>query len=167
MGLSRSSCCRPYVVARGEVGGKREHPETRERNGVFGKKTWRLPTLPHQFRCSTIGATSLNFSVRNGKRCVPRAVVTKIVCQRMAACRTVEVVRALSCAEPSPRHGDAVIVEIEEDEMHRVSRTGWSVLLQKIKKNKVSPRTISTSQLHTLPCVHLKPINPVISRGPY
>ena len=32
---------------------------------------------------------------------------------------------------------------------------------------RVSPRSISTSQLHTLRCVHVWPINPIVSRGPY
>jgi hypothetical protein len=30
-----------------------------------------------------------------------------------------------------------------------------------------SPRPISTSQLHTLPCFHFWPINPVVYWGPY
>ena len=34
----------------------------------------RLPTLP--LVCSTIGAVGLNFSVRNGKRCIPGAITT-------------------------------------------------------------------------------------------
>ena len=33
---------------------------------------WRLPTLPRV--CSTIGASRLNFSVRNGKRWDPAAI---------------------------------------------------------------------------------------------
>ena len=36
----------------------------------------RLPTLPRV--CSTIGADGLNFSVRNGKRWIPRAVIALI-----------------------------------------------------------------------------------------
>ncbi|MER3475042.1 MAG: hypothetical protein C4335_13695 [Armatimonadota bacterium] len=30
-----------------------------------------------------------------------------------------------------------------------------------------SPRTISTARLNTLPCLHLRPIYPVVFRGPY
>ena len=37
-------------------------------------KRWRLPTLPQM--CSTIGAVRLNFSVRNGKRWNPYAIIT-------------------------------------------------------------------------------------------
>ena len=35
-----------------------------------------IPTLPQGHPCSTIGAMGLNFSVRNGKRWVPHAIVT-------------------------------------------------------------------------------------------
>ena len=41
------------------------------------KRKWRQPTFPHL--CSTIGATRLNFSVRNGKRCVTCAIATLIL----------------------------------------------------------------------------------------
>ncbi len=33
--------------------------------------------LLYRQKASTIGATGLNYSVRNGKRCCPRAVVTR------------------------------------------------------------------------------------------
>ena len=39
-------------------------------------KKRRLPTLPQY--SSTIGVTRLNFSVRNGKRWIPRAITTLI-----------------------------------------------------------------------------------------
>jgi hypothetical protein len=38
------------------------------------KVKWQRPTLP--LLCSTIGATRLNFSVRNGKRWPPCAITT-------------------------------------------------------------------------------------------
>src|ERR1700748_3340730 len=31
----------------------------------------------------------------------------------------------------------------------------------------LSPRPISTGRLNTLPCLHLRPINPIVSREPY
>ena len=40
------------------------------------KKNGRRPTLPRSLPRSTIGAGGLNFSVRNGKRCIPAAIVT-------------------------------------------------------------------------------------------
>ena len=42
-------------------------------------KNWRRPTLPGGFPPSTIGAERLNGSVRNGKRCFPLAIATKLV----------------------------------------------------------------------------------------
>ncbi|RSM96042.1 hypothetical protein DMA10_14500 [Streptomyces sp. WAC 01420] len=32
---------------------------------------------------------------------------------------------------------------------------------------RTSPRPISTGQLHTLPCFHIRPINPVVYWEPY
>ena len=32
---------------------------------------------------------------------------------------------------------------------------------------RLSPRAISTGQLNTLPCLHLRPINQIVSLGPY
>ena len=40
------------------------------------KERWQRPTLPQS--CSTIGAVRLNFSVRNGKRWNPYAIITLI-----------------------------------------------------------------------------------------
>ena len=42
-------------------------------------KTGRRPTLPGACAPSTIGAGGLNFSVRNGKRCIPAAMTAQIV----------------------------------------------------------------------------------------
>nr|ANA07969.1 hypothetical protein 5G12_007 [uncultured bacterium 5G12] len=43
------------------------------------KKNGRRPTLPGACAPSTIGASGLNFSVRNGKRCFPAAMTAQIV----------------------------------------------------------------------------------------
>src|SRR5687768_6726618 len=42
-------------------------------------KAGRRPTLPGACAPSTIGAGGLNFSVRNGKRCIPAAMTAQIV----------------------------------------------------------------------------------------
>ena len=39
--------------------------------------SWRVPTLPHSLPCSTIGATGLNFRVRDGNGCLPCAIHTR------------------------------------------------------------------------------------------
>jgi hypothetical protein len=52
---------------------KREKPPQRAASLL---KDRRRPTLPGPCEPSTIGAAGLNFSVRNGKRCFPRAIAT-------------------------------------------------------------------------------------------
>jgi Cytochrome P450 len=52
-------------------------------------RTWRLPTLPGGCPPSTIGASGLNFSVRNGKRCFPAAITAK-TCTRTRCARTLK-----------------------------------------------------------------------------
>ena len=42
-------------------------------------KGGRCPTLPGACAPSTIGAGGLNFSVRNGKRCIPAAMTAQVV----------------------------------------------------------------------------------------
>jgi hypothetical protein len=55
----------------------------REQNSHSGilllRKGGRRPTLPGACAPSTIGAGGLNFSVRNGKRCIPVAMTAQIV----------------------------------------------------------------------------------------
>src|SRR5918999_2041938 len=58
-----------------------------------GRNNRRLPTLPGGCPPSTIGASRLNFSVRNGKRCFPAAL-------------TAEVVRAPRFRAPSKLHSE-------------------------------------------------------------
>ncbi len=43
----------------------------------FCFETGRLPTLPHSYLCSTIGAERLNGRVRDGNGWVPLAMVTQ------------------------------------------------------------------------------------------
>ena len=41
--------------------------------------TWRQPTLPQGYPCSTIGALKLNLPVRYGKGCYIHAIITRLV----------------------------------------------------------------------------------------
>ena len=50
-------------------------------------KNGRRPTLPRSLPRSTIGAGGLNFSVRNGKRCIPAAVVTLSKKRQVFCCK--------------------------------------------------------------------------------
>ena len=46
------------------------------RRGLL-EKIRRRPTFPHSYPCSIIGATGLNFCVRDGNRCDPCAIATE------------------------------------------------------------------------------------------
>ena len=59
-------------------------PQTSEsRPWAALSKKRRRPTLPGGFPPSTIGAEGLNGSVRNGKRCIPLAIATENVRDRV------------------------------------------------------------------------------------
>ena len=47
----------------------------------------------------------------------------------------------------------------------RGTRKDLSLLF--LRTCRLSPRAISTGQLNTLPCLHLRPINQIVSLGPY
>ena len=98
----------------------------------------RCPTLPHPGGCSTIGAGGLSFRVRNGTGRFPSA---------MAAVTRVEL-----CG----RWCLVTLVPAVLQELH----SGCVVCVF-----VVSPRPISTGQLHTLRCFHFRPINPVVWLG--
>jgi hypothetical protein len=62
----------------------------------LARKGGRRPTLPGACAPSTIGAGGLNFSVRNGKRCIPAAMTAQIV----------EETAAVTARSPSKLHSD-------------------------------------------------------------
>ena len=61
------------------------------------RKNGRRPTLPGDCSPSTIGASGLNFSVRNGKRCFPAAMTAQLV--RYVGAESV-LRRLRTCAHP-------------------------------------------------------------------
>ena len=95
----------------------------------------RRPTLPRGPPRSTIGAVKLNFRVRNGTGCFPHAITAETL---------------LRCHRP--RLG-LYTTASREPHSGRKARI-WS--------RSQAARPISTGQLHTLPCFHLRPINPVV-----
>ena len=98
------------------------------------KHVRRRPTLPRGPPRSTIGAEELNFRVRNGTGCFPFAITAETL---------------LRCHRPSGPDGD------------RISGTAQWTRNNKWSRSQAT-RPISTGQLHTLPCFHLRPINPVV-----
>ena len=57
-----------------------ENGEARHPLGTPGFKGWQRPTLPRPLERSTIGATGLNYRVRNGNGCGPCALVASRMC---------------------------------------------------------------------------------------
>jgi hypothetical protein len=104
------------------------------------KHVRRRPTLPRGPPRSTIGAEGLNFRVRNGTGCFPFAITAETL---------------LRCHRPSREPAMATVSR----EPHSGREIKWS--------RSQATRPISTGQLHTLPCFHLRPINPVVYWGPY
>jgi hypothetical protein len=96
----------------------------------------RRPTLPRGPPRSTIGAEGLNFRVRNGTGCFPFAITAETL---------------LRCHRPS---------SVKRACCDRISGTAQWTRNQKSRSQATRP--ISTGQLHTLPCFHLRPINPVV-----
>ena len=103
----------------------------------------RCPTLPHCFRCSTIGAVRLSFRVRNVAGRFPDAM-TAVTWSTLWVSLCHNMVRVVVVGVwlwVGNRAVDASIVFV-------------CVLL--------SCRLISTGQLRTLLCFHVRPINPVV-----
>ena len=100
----------------------------------------RRPTLPRSRPRSTIGAGGLNFRVRDGTGCDPSAMATETLCRGSlpAAFQRSWLFKSHVCLEQT-------IASVSEPR----------------------PRPISTGRLHVLPRFHLRPINPLASRGPY
>ena len=68
------------------------------------KNNGRRPTLPGDCSPSTIGASGLNFSVRNGKRCFPAAMTAQLVSPQPARRRTLAEAHR---SAPSKLHSSA------------------------------------------------------------
>ena len=113
--------------------------------GSFTEEVRRCPTLPQGPPCSTIGAVRLSFRVRNVTGRFPHA---------MAA------VTLLTCSSATSL---AWSVLFGSDRTSRTTKWTRSSFWKELVLS--SHRLISTSQLHTLRCFHIWPINPVIWLG--
>ncbi len=110
----------------------------------------RCPTLPHPLGCSTIGAARLSFRVRNGTGRFPCAMTT----ETFFGCLS------LPCGWGGLQRVCWFRYRIVDASVCRLCVTCFVGCV-------TSPRPISTSQLHTLLCFHVWPINPMVCRGPY
>ena len=104
----------------------------------------RCPTLPQGLPCSTIGAGRLSFRVRNGTGRFPLAMAA----ETLSMFQFHNMKSLFSCG-PDRTSGT----------------TQWTRALAEECWVLSSHRLISTSQLHTLPCFHIWPINPVVWLG--
>ena len=105
------------------------------------------PTLPHPPRCSTIGAGRLNYRVRNVTGCFPSAITTETTPKEQQP-----TPQPVAARKPHSEHKRLAHPHQMRRRLHRV---------------RSSPRSISTGQLHPSQSFHHRPINPLISRGPY
>ena len=112
----------------------------------------RRPALPQGRPCSTIGAGGLNFRVRYGTGCAPAALA--------AGPRGAHAPRPRSSALPAPPRGPrgphSASVPTPRDGSARPGPT-WAG----------RARPISGARLSGSPRLHLRPINQVVSLGPY
>ena len=112
----------------------------------------RRPTLPPRLQGSTIGAERLSFRVRNGTGRFPCAMATETIL----------------CCHPTPEQGwGSEQACCSRYRIVDANHQADTVLLLEDVGGVTSPRPISTSQLHTLLCFHIWPINPMVCRGPY
>lgn len=114
----------------------------------------RCPTLPHCFRCSTIGAGGLNDRVRDGTGCFPYRYDHR------------DIGRDIDHG-PAPHSPARVGVAVWGGGGSRScsgNRTVDANIMQPWGCVQVA-RPISTSRLRTLRCFHLWPINPVVWLG--
>ena len=87
--------------------------ETRASGFPTCGKTGRRPTLPGACAPSTIGAGGLNFSVRNGKRCIPAAMTAQIVERRP---------RLTSTSRTHPQNSIAAVVGVQNQDLGQLVR---------------------------------------------
>ena len=132
--------------------------------------------LSHVLRRSTIGAVALNDRVRNGSGCFAHAMTTK---PRKNHCRDAAMVLVGVSAfaeqmsrEPTPNHARCGINQLCCPGQAPVLRCSMLFVLGEVFFNLAvtgsnqAYRTISTGQLNTLLCLHLRPIDVVVFHGP-
>ncbi len=127
----------------------------------------RCPTLPHPVECSTMGAVGLSFRVRDGTGRFPHAMAAETLCHHpcgggevscdcyVKSYVVISMVPVLFIPRCGLLFGD-----------RRVNASTLPTLLKCCWVCGSGYRLISTGQLHTLLCFHVRPINPVVCWGP-
>ena len=106
-----------------------------------------LPIFPGRLQPSIVGRSELNFRVRDGNGWTLALISTNCQHSSIPSCRP-----KCNCLHPENR---------------TMYRCVWRRLRLPAKFCRSSPRAISTGQLHTLLHFHLRPINQIVSLGPY
>ena len=128
----------------------------------FEVKIRRRPTFPHSCPCSIIGATELNFCVRDGNRCCLCAIATE---KRLTFNKHFwQLLRRLhdTCCCYSLQGNACLFPKIFSGFGAKLPSPRCTV---KTFYGQAS-RSISTGKLNTLLCLHTRPINVVVSNGP-
>ena len=122
---------------------------------LSGRYVRRCPTLPHPGGCSTIGAERLSFRVRNGTGRFPHAITAETITPTGSPTDPFTGPSGLKTALPAGTTNHFVVCCLRSAQWTRTRSMSWCWYV-------VSPRPISTSQLHTSRCFHFWPINPVV-----
>ena len=113
--------------------------------------------LSHTLRCSTIGATVLNFRVRDGTGCFTCAVATKP--------RKILILWRLPEIQSIPSLYTRCMLLISSF-AYRPEGYLRQVVTLSVTGTNQAYRTISTGQLNALLRLHLRPIDEVVYLGP-
>jgi hypothetical protein len=134
-----------------EKAGKKRTPPVPEGTEGVRRMGWQRRTLPPGGPGSTIRAVGLNFRVRDGIGCIPHAIATSRTCSRASLLRA-----SISACKDN---------QIKREEEGLAFRKSLAVRRSSHTTGQAT-RALSTARLSMSPCVHLPPINVVVSHGP-
>ena len=115
---------------------------------------WLWPTLPRPFGLSTISDEELNFCVRYGNRCILFSVITILFL-------LIDIRRITSLSFNNLPYSARIWIKIFYLIVYCTIKTAYHLIV------RLSPRPISTSQLHTLLHFHSLPIYHLFLMGSY
>ena len=107
-----------------------------------------LPIFPGRLQPSIVGRSELNFRVRDGNGWTLALISTNLSAQQ---CSVMPTHVQFACTLKTEQ---CIVMD-------------WRRLKIACTNCRSSPRAISTGQLHTLLHFHLRPINQIVSLGPY
>ena len=137
---------------------------------------WRRAIFPGRRQPSIVATDELNFRVRNGNGWTLIVIGTNFVVADLTGCASCGYRKCrikLACVRSlllfKLKHplqfecGGRVLCTLKTEQ--RGDKEDLSLLF--LRTCRLSPRAISTGQLNTLLCLHLRPIYQIVSLGPY